>query len=153
MGNILFVVGIGLVLGHQKTLSFFARKEKFKGTVCFLLGIGLILARYPLIGFVIELYGILCLFGDFFGVIVGFIGAVPVVSVSLRRRGEEGVGWVLTGGIDRSVCGGSVEEDYRCYTTATCLGSRIAHYMISCDLDCFALLVERWSAGAVYYYQ
>lgn len=80
MGNILFVIGIGLVLGHQKTLSFFARKEKFKGTACFLLGVGLILARYPLIGFVIELYGILCLFGDFFGVIVGFVGAVPVVS-------------------------------------------------------------------------
>lgn len=80
MGNILFVIGIGLVLGHQKTLSFFARKEKFKGTACFLLGVGLILARYPLIGFVIELYGILSLFGDFFGVIVGFVGAVPVVS-------------------------------------------------------------------------
>lgn len=101
MGNILFVIGIGLVLGHQKTLSFFARKEKFKGTVCFLLGIGLILARYPLIGFVIELYGILCLFGDFFGVIVGFIGAVPVVSVSLRRRRSGG--WVSADWGNRSV--------------------------------------------------
>lgn len=105
MGNILFVIGIGLVLGHQKTLSFFARKEKFKGTACFLLGVGLILARYPLIGFVIELYGILSLFGDFFGVIVGFVGAIPVVNIFfffllfvllLRGGGMKYV--VLTGG-------------------------------------------------------
>ncbi|KAH0615097.1 uncharacterized protein H6S33_000733 [Morchella sextelata] len=89
MGNILFVIGIALTLGPQKTLSFFARKEKYKGTACFLLGVGLILARYPLVGFVIELYGILCLFGDFFGVVVGFVGAVPVIGpyleVPLRR--------------------------------------------------------------------
>lgn len=110
MGNILFVIGIGLVLGHQKTLSFFARKEKFKGTACFLLGVGLILARYPLIGFVIELYGILSLFGDFFGVIVGFVGAVPVVSFIFLffspalflflfyfPRGDDALGMVLTG--------------------------------------------------------
>ena len=68
-------------MGPKKTLSFFARKEKFRGTACFLLGVGLILAKYPLIGFCIELYGILNLFGDFFGIIIGFLGSVPVVSM------------------------------------------------------------------------
>lgn len=47
---------------------------------------------------------------------------------------------MLTGGIDRSVCGGSVEEDYRCYTTATCLGTRVAHYMICCNLGWFCFV-------------
>lgn len=120
MGNILFVIGIGLVLGHQKTLSFFARKEKFKGTACFLLGVGLILARYPLIGFVIELYGIMSLFGDFFGVIVGFVGAVPVVSLFMfscpaEIRSVDGrIGW--------AVFGAAVKKDYGCDTAAASVG-------------------------------
>ncbi|KAG0637440.1 vesicle transport protein [Tuber brumale] len=84
MGNILFVVGISLFMGPKKTISFFARKEKFRGTACFLLGVGLILAKYPLIGFCIELYGILNLFGDFFGVIIGFLGSVPVIGPYLE---------------------------------------------------------------------
>ncbi|PWW75446.1 Got1-domain-containing protein [Tuber magnatum] len=84
MGNILFVVGISLFMGPKKTFSFFARKEKFRGTACFLLGVGLILAKYPLIGFFIELYGILNLFGDFFGVIIGVLGSVPVVGPYLE---------------------------------------------------------------------
>lgn len=68
-------------MGPKKTLGFFARPEKFRGTACFLLGVGLILLKYPLIGFVIECYGILNLFGDFFGVVVGFLGSIPVVSL------------------------------------------------------------------------
>src|SRR5437588_8625315 len=67
-------------MGPKKTFSFFARPEKFRGTACFLLGVGLILFKYPLIGFVIECYGILNLFGDFFGVVIGFLGSIPVVS-------------------------------------------------------------------------
>ncbi|KAL7275810.1 Golgi Transport [Rhizina undulata] len=82
--QILVLVGIILLLGPQKTLAFFARKDKFRGTACFLLGVGLILAKYPLIGFCIEGYGILNLFGDFLGTIVGFIGAVPVIGPYLE---------------------------------------------------------------------
>ena len=71
MGNILFVIGIVLLLGVKKVSGFFLRKEKFRGSACFLVGVGLILAKFPLIGFVIELYGIFCLFSDVLGVAVG----------------------------------------------------------------------------------
>ncbi|RPA77861.1 Got1 family protein [Ascobolus immersus RN42] len=80
MGNILFLIGLTLLLGPRKTLTFFASKEKLKGTAFFAVGILTILLRYPLIGFCLELYGILCLFGDFFGVIAGVVRAVPVVG-------------------------------------------------------------------------
>jgi len=36
--------------------------------------------RWPFFGFLIEMYGILVLFGDFFATIAGFVGNVPVVG-------------------------------------------------------------------------
>jgi hypothetical protein len=72
-------------MGPRKTLMFFARKEKMRGTACFATGILVIFLRYPFIGFCIELYGILSLFGDFFGVIAGFLGTIPVVGPYLDR--------------------------------------------------------------------
>ena len=48
-------------------------------------GIVLILLRWPLIGFLIELYGILILFGDFFATIGGFAGNIPVVGPYVQQ--------------------------------------------------------------------
>lgn len=64
----------------QKTALFFARRQKWKGTAAFVAGITLILLRWAFFGFLIELYGILVLFGDFFATIAGFVGNVPVVG-------------------------------------------------------------------------
>jgi hypothetical protein len=63
MGNILFLIGITLLLGPQRTFVFFARKNKWKGTLAFWAGVLLILMRWPLIGFGVELFGIFVLFG------------------------------------------------------------------------------------------
>lgn len=84
MGNILFLIGITLLMGPQRTLGFFAKKEKYRGTAAFVVGIILILCRWTIIGFAIECYGVLGLFSDFFGVIVGFIGSVPVIGPYLE---------------------------------------------------------------------
>ena len=64
----------------QKTALFFARRQKWKGTAAFVAGITLILLRWAFFGFIIEMYGILVLFGDFFATIAGFVGSVPVVG-------------------------------------------------------------------------
>lgn len=72
-------------MGVNRTFAFFARREKWKGTLTFALGILVIFLKYPLIGFVIECYGILNLFGDFFGVIVGFLGSIPVIGPYITR--------------------------------------------------------------------
>ncbi|EQL30554.1 hypothetical protein RJ035_002213 [Blastomyces gilchristii] len=85
MGNILFLIGLPLILGPSKTLSFFARRQKITGTITFALGILLILFRWPLIGFCVELYGLFVLFGDFLVTLSGFVGSVPVVGPSLKR--------------------------------------------------------------------
>ncbi|KAK3352992.1 Got1-like family protein [Lasiosphaeria hispida] len=98
MGNILFLIGLTIIIGPAKTLLFFARKQKAKGTAAFFAGLTLILFKWPLIGFLVELYGIMVLFGDFLGTIAGFARNVPVVGpyiglaidkVGLGRRNAE----------------------------------------------------------------
>lgn len=80
MGNILFLIGLTVIIGPQKTMLFFARRQKLKGTAAFFLGLILILMRWALVGFLVELYGIFILFGDFLGTIAGFARNVPVVG-------------------------------------------------------------------------
>ena len=98
MGNILFILGLPLIIGPSKTLIFFARRQKWRGTAAFTGGILLILLRWPLIGFLVELYGIFVLFGDFLGTIGGVLRNVPVVGpyvgmamdrLGVARRGAE----------------------------------------------------------------
>ncbi|CAG8971240.1 hypothetical protein HYALB_00001406 [Hymenoscyphus albidus] len=80
MGNILFLIGLTIIIGPKKTASFFARKQKLKGTAAFFMGLFLILMRWAFVGFLVELYGIFILFGDFLGTILGFGRNVPVVG-------------------------------------------------------------------------
>ncbi|KAF2712377.1 Got1-domain-containing protein [Pleomassaria siparia CBS 279.74] len=89
MGNILFIIGLTLIIGFQKTAAFFARRQKWKGTAAFIAGIMLILLRWPFFGFLIELYGIMVLFGDFFATIAGFVGNVPVVGPYIAQALEK----------------------------------------------------------------
>ena len=84
MGNILFLIGLTLIIGPQKTFIFFARRNKLKGTAAFTAGILLILLRWPLMGFLVETYGIFVLFGDFFATIASFAGNIPVVGPYLQ---------------------------------------------------------------------
>jgi len=94
MGNILFLLGLLTIIGPYKTVIFFARPQKLKGTAAFVIGIVLILAKWAFIGFAIEIYGIVVLFGDFFGTIAGFAGSVPVVgpyiAAALRKISSGG---------------------------------------------------------------
>lgn len=78
--QILFIIGLTLIIGPQKTFIFFARRQKWKGTAAFLGGVILILLRWPLTGFLVELYGIFVLFGDFFATIASFAGNIPVIG-------------------------------------------------------------------------
>jgi hypothetical protein len=96
--QILFLIGLTLIIGIQKTFIFFARRQKLKGTAAFMAGILLILIRWPLTGFLVELYGIFVLFGDFFATIASFAGNIPIVGpyiqmalqkISIGRRNAE----------------------------------------------------------------
>ncbi|KDE02503.1 hypothetical protein MVLG_06955 [Microbotryum lychnidis-dioicae p1A1 Lamole] len=80
LGNILFIAGLPLIIGPRKTFYFFARKQKLRGTFCFVAGVILVFVKYPFIGMLIETFGFLNLFGDFFPVVLSFLRQVPVIG-------------------------------------------------------------------------
>lgn len=66
-------------------MVFFARRQKLKGTAAFAAGILLILLRWAFVGFVVELYGIFVLFGDFLSTIAGFANNIPVIGPYIAK--------------------------------------------------------------------
>lgn len=85
LGNILFLIGVVLIIGTQKTLIFFSRPNKRRGSIFFIFGILLILMKHTFLGFIIESLGIFGLFGDFFGVIVQFLRSMPIIGPILSH--------------------------------------------------------------------
>ena len=55
-----------LIIGPSKTYRFFFQKRKAKGTACFLGGICLVLYGWAMVGIIVEGWGFINLFGDFF---------------------------------------------------------------------------------------
>jgi len=84
LGNILFLGGLFLIIGPQKTFYFFARRNKLRGTACFLGGILLVFFKWPTIGVLVEMFGFLNLFGDFFPVILTFLRQLPFIGQFLN---------------------------------------------------------------------
>lgn len=89
IGNILFVIGVVLIIGPARTIYFFARPTKIRPTIFFFGGIALILFKHSFIGFIVEGVGILSLFGDFLGTIVQFLRNVPIIGAILRNPAVE----------------------------------------------------------------
>jgi len=60
IGNVLFLVGLALLVGVPKFLEFFnpmRKKGKPRGVACFVLGVLLVLWRWPVVGMMLELFG------------------------------------------------------------------------------------------------
>jgi len=87
IGNLLFLVGLCLIIGLERTMKFFFQKQKLKGSAFFLGGIVIVLIGWPLIGILIEVYGFISLFGGFIPVAISFIRRIPGVGVILSLPG------------------------------------------------------------------
>ncbi|EEB19593.1 Vesicle transport protein GOT1B, putative [Pediculus humanus corporis] len=87
IGNILFIVGLGCVIGLQRTCRFFFQKHKFKASAAFFSGIFVILLGWPFIGMILETYGFILLFSGFFPAAVNFLRRVPLLGTILNLPG------------------------------------------------------------------
>ncbi len=95
----MFLVGITLTIGAAKTVRFFSQRRKLRGTVCFAAGFLLVLSGYTFVGVLVESFGFINLFGDFFPVVIGFLRSLPVIGPILSAPGvSKLVDWIGGGG-------------------------------------------------------
>ncbi|KAK9499642.1 hypothetical protein O3M35_002650 [Rhynocoris fuscipes] len=92
IGNILFICGLGSVIGLERTFRFFFQRHKVKATIAFFGGIFVVLMGWPVTGMILELYGFIKLFSGFFPVAVDFLRRVPILGSLLRLPG---ISWAL----------------------------------------------------------
>ncbi|ORY47432.1 Got1-like protein [Rhizoclosmatium globosum] len=97
IGNIMFLAGLFLLIGIQKTYAFFARPQKLRGTLCFFGGILLVFVRWPVVGMGVEVFGFVNLFGDFFPVVVSFMRKLPIIGPILNTPGVSKVVDMISG--------------------------------------------------------
>lgn len=78
--QLLFLAGVVLLIGFEKTFRFFFQMRKWKGTACFFGGIMLVLFGWAMIGMCVEFWGFLNLFSDFFPIALGLMRNMPVIG-------------------------------------------------------------------------
>eukprot|EP00287_Rhodomonas_sp_CCMP768_P011164 CAMPEP_0196718792 /NCGR_PEP_ID=MMETSP1091-20130531/1902_1 /TAXON_ID=302021 /ORGANISM="Rhodomonas sp., Strain CCMP768" /LENGTH=161 /DNA_ID=CAMNT_0042059537 /DNA_START=116 /DNA_END=602 /DNA_ORIENTATION=+ len=80
VGNLLFLSGVGLILGLARMQSLFFQSNKLRGTVLFFSGLLLVIFRWPKVGFFVEAFGFVNLFGNFLPHVIIVAKHTPVVS-------------------------------------------------------------------------
>lgn len=79
------------MIGFQKTMRFFMQKRKLKGSICFFGGICLVIIGWAFIGILVEIFGFINLFGDFFPFVLAFLRRVPGIGYVLNLPGVKQV--------------------------------------------------------------
>ncbi|KAJ1999162.1 Golgi Transport [Coemansia thaxteri] len=87
IGNILFLAGVSMIIGFQKALYFFTRRDKLRGSVAFFAGFFLVLVKWSILGILLEAFGFLNLFGDFFPIAINFLRRLPMIGRFLSLPG------------------------------------------------------------------
>jgi len=87
IGNILFLSGLAFLIGLNRSFRFFFQWHKLRASVCFFGGIFVVLLGWPLIGMIIEVYGFILLFSNFFPTVIHFLRRVPVIGTILNLPG------------------------------------------------------------------
>ncbi|CAF1167456.1 unnamed protein product [Rotaria magnacalcarata] len=87
VGNILFLAGLSMIIGFERTLRFFFQRNKIKATLLFFGGISIVLFGYPLVGMIFEIYGFFLLFGGFIPIAINFLRRLPIIGSILLLPG------------------------------------------------------------------
>ncbi|XP_044307302.1 vesicle transport protein GOT1A isoform X3 [Varanus komodoensis] len=91
-----FFLLFGVMLYMDSVLLAFGNKQKLKGTSFFLGGIVIVLLKWPLLGMLLEAYGFINLFRNFFPIAFGFLGSfvnIPFLSKVMKTLGNHANLW------------------------------------------------------------
>ncbi|CAB9527420.1 Vesicle transport protein GOT1B [Seminavis robusta] len=89
LGDILFLTGLTLTIGVSRTVRFFSRPDRARGIISFFLGIILVMIRWPIVGMILQLYGLIYLFGQFFPIAAQSMRDTPVIGDLLKMPAVE----------------------------------------------------------------
>ena len=78
--NVIFFIFIVLIL----LFVYVPFKLRLRGTIVFFLGIVLVFLGYPKIGMVLQIFGFINLFGQFFPIVVSTMRATPYIGTVLN---------------------------------------------------------------------
>ena len=79
VGNILLVLGAPIVVGPARASRYVLAPAKLRATLVFAFGFFLILSGRPLLGFCVEAFGFLNLFGNLFPLLGVMLRSLPFV--------------------------------------------------------------------------
>lgn len=80
LGNLLFVAGVPLMIGTGRTVGYFLQPKKARATGCLGFGIFLVFVGHPVLGILLEVFGLLNLFGNMFPLVMMMARNVPVLG-------------------------------------------------------------------------
>ncbi len=80
LGNLLFIAGVPITIGPGRTAGYFFQPQKARATGCLAVGIFLVFIGMPVVGMILELFGLLNLFGNMFPVFWAVIKQFPIVN-------------------------------------------------------------------------
>jgi Got1/Sft2-like family len=98
LGNLFFVAGVPMTLGPGRTAGYFFQPKKARATACLAAGLFLVFVGWPVLGILLEAFGLLNLFGNMFPLALAIVKQMPVIGPLLR--GEVGGGAAAAGRFD-----------------------------------------------------
>jgi hypothetical protein len=84
IGNLLFISGVVMIMGLERCQSFFFAPHRRRATACFAVGIVLVVLRWCFVGLLVQGFGMLNLFGNFFPMALNVLEMTPVVGPLVR---------------------------------------------------------------------
>ena len=87
LGNLLFIGGVPMTIGPGRTAGYFFQPKKSRATACLALGIFLVFIGSPVFGIILEIFGVLNLFGNMFPLVAVVMKQMPVVGALFGNGG------------------------------------------------------------------
>lgn len=84
LGNLFFVAGVPLTIGPGRTAGYFFQPKKARATSCLAAGVILVFVGWPIFGIILEVFGLLNLFGNMFPMALMIMKQMPVIGPLLK---------------------------------------------------------------------